>query len=157
MVDIQTVSIMLASASVIAGVVYYALQLRHQTKTRKTDAFWRIQQSFNSKEFLEAVFRVWNLDFEDYNDFLKKYGQPFAESPAAVALAVVGNLYEGAGELLHRGLVDYESISNIPTSITWEKMKPIIEGTRKQYNFPALYDKFEYLYNEVKKREQQLQ
>lgn len=37
MVDIQTVSIMLASASVIAGVVYYAFQVRHQTKIRQAD------------------------------------------------------------------------------------------------------------------------
>jgi len=35
-IDIQTISIMLASASVIAGVVYYALQLRHQSKMRQT-------------------------------------------------------------------------------------------------------------------------
>jgi len=34
-VDIQTVSIAIASASVVAGVVYYALQLRHQARTRQ--------------------------------------------------------------------------------------------------------------------------
>jgi hypothetical protein len=37
MVDIlllQTISIAIASASVVAGVVYYALQLRHQIKLR---------------------------------------------------------------------------------------------------------------------------
>lgn len=154
MVDIQTVSIVIASASVVAGVVYYSLQLRHQTKSRKTDAFWRVHQSFNSKEFLEASFKVWNLQFEDYDDFLKKYGPPFAESSVAVALGIVGNLYEGAGELLYRGLTDYKTISNIPTSLMWKKMEPIVEGARKQYNFPSLWNKFEYLHNESKKREQ---
>jgi hypothetical protein len=154
MVDIQTVSIVIASASVVAGVVYYSLQLRHQTKSRKTDAFWRVHQSFNSKEFLEASFKVLNLRFEDYDDFLKKYGPPFAESSLAVALSIVSNLYEGAGELLYRGLTDYKTISNIPTSMMWEKMKPIVEGARKQYNFPSLWNKFEYLHNESKKREQ---
>jgi len=154
MVDIQTASIVVASASVVAGVVYYALQLRHQTKMRKTDAFWRVYQSFNNKEFLEATFKVWNLEFEDYDDFLKKYGPPFAESPVAVAIAVVANLYEGAGELLHSGLVDHKTLSEMPTSMTWRKMKPIVEGARKQYNFPALWDHFEYLYNEGRKREQ---
>jgi len=154
MIDIQTVSIVIASASVVAGVVYYSLQLRHQTKSRKTDAFWRVHQSFNSKEFLEATFKVWNLQFEDYDDFLKKYGPPFAESSVAVALCIVGNLYEGAGELLYRGLTDYKTVSNFPTTMMWEKMKPIAEGARKQYNFPSLWNKFEYLHNESKKMEQ---
>ncbi|NWG10813.1 hypothetical protein HXY33_03555 [Candidatus Bathyarchaeota archaeon] len=85
---------------------------------------------------------------------MKKYGLPFAESSVAVALGIVGNLYEGAGELLYRGLTDYKTISNIPTSTMWEKMKPIVEGARKQYNFPSLWNKFEYLHNESKKREQ---
>jgi len=155
-VDIQTVSIAVASASVVAGIIYYALQLRHQTKMRKTDAFWRVYQSFNSKEFLEATFKVWNLEFEDYDDFLKKYGAPFAETPVAVAMSVVANLYEGAGELLHSGLVDYEALSEMPTNMIWKKMKPIVEGARKQYNFPTLWDHFEYLYNEGRKREQKL-
>jgi len=32
MVDIQTASITVASASVVAGVIYYALQIRHQNR-----------------------------------------------------------------------------------------------------------------------------
>ena len=113
--------------------------------------------SFNNKEFLEALLKVWNLEFVDYNDFVEKYGPPFAENPVAVALAMVGNMFEGAGELLHKGLADYETVTNIPTGMTWEKMKPIVEGARKQYNFPALWTDFEYLYNEMKQREQKLQ
>jgi len=34
MVDIQTVSIAIASAGVFAAAVYYILQLKHQTKIR---------------------------------------------------------------------------------------------------------------------------
>jgi hypothetical protein len=154
MVDIQTISIAIASASVVAGVIYYSVQIRHQTKARRTEIIWKNYQSFNSKEFLEAMFKVWNLEFVDYNDFVKKYGPPWSENPVSVALALVGNMFEGAGELLHKGLADYETVSNIPTGITWEKIKPIAEGARKQYNFPHLWIEFEYLYNEMKKREQ---
>jgi len=42
MVDVQTVSIVIASASVVAGVVYYALQIRHQAKMRQTDFIVRL-------------------------------------------------------------------------------------------------------------------
>jgi hypothetical protein len=40
--------------------------------------------------------------------------------------------------------------------ITWEKSKPIQEGLRKKYNQPKWGEWFEYLYDEVKKREHQL-
>jgi len=154
MLDIPSISAIVAAVGVLVGVVFTYLEVGNLVKARRTDVSWRIYQSFNSKEFLEATYKVWNLEFEDYNDFVKKYGLPFAESPVAVAFAIVGNLYEGAGELLYRGLADYESISNIPTSIMWEKVKPIVEGARKQYNFPTLFNKFEYFYNETKRREQ---
>ena len=37
MVDIQTVSIVVASTGVFAAAVYYIFQLRHQTKARQTE------------------------------------------------------------------------------------------------------------------------
>jgi hypothetical protein len=39
----------------------------------------------------------------------------------------------------------------------WEKVKPIIKGYRKASNQPTYLWDFEYLYNEMKKREQKLQ
>jgi hypothetical protein len=33
-------------------------------------------------------------------------------------------------------------------------LKPIVEGERKDYNQPRSLEWFEYLYNEMKKREQ---
>lgn len=38
----------------------------------------------------------------------------------------------------------------------WEKTKAFAEGMRKQRNEPRLLEYFEYLYNEIKKREQQV-
>jgi hypothetical protein len=36
-------------------------------------------------------------------------------------------------------------------------LKPVAEGVRKQKNTAEVHEWFEYLYNEVKKREQKLQ
>jgi hypothetical protein len=65
MVDIQTISIAIASTSVVAGVVYYALQLRHQArtrqdmvKTRQADLLMRLYLTYGSKEFQEALWTV---------------------------------------------------------------------------------------------------
>jgi len=154
MVDVQTASIVVASASIIAGVIYYALQLRHQTKVRQTDLSWRLLSSFNSKEYIEAYLKIVNLEFKDYNEFCKKYGSAFSDTPVQAALGMVCNLFEGAGGLLHRQLIDVETVSHmLPVSYTWEKVKPIVDGMRKELNLPPLYEWFEYLYNRMQKRD----
>ena len=61
MVDIQTVSIAIASASVVAGVVYYALQLRHQDKMRHLDLFMRLYSTWGSEDMLNAHNDSWLL------------------------------------------------------------------------------------------------
>jgi hypothetical protein len=157
-VDIQTVSIAIASASVVAGVVYYALQLRHQNKVRQTDLVIRLSSDIRRKEFLEAVMGVYEAEFKDYGDFVKKYGTPFSRNRVPLSFLMVGNFFEQLGILLRNRLIDDYLISQLfPTSVMWEKMKPVVEGIRKEYHGPQYYEWFEYLYNEMKKREQKLQ
>jgi hypothetical protein len=157
-VDVQTVSIVIASASVVVGIVYYSFQIRHQTKARQTDSYWRIQASFNSREYLEAFDRVSSLEFKDYNDFTEKYGDLLSgKSKVFVPFNIVCDLFEAIGYLLHNGLIEYDIANQFPVIRTWERVKPIVEGFRKKTNDPRDYEWFEYLYNEVKKREQKLQ
>lgn len=156
-VDVQTVSIMLASASVIAGVVYYAFQIRHQTKTRQTDLVWRMQQTMYDDDYRDAILKVLNLDFKDYEDFVKKYGPYLSDSPTMKALTKINVLYDGLGNLVAKKLIDFKlvySVFNTPCCRAWEKVKPIIEGYRKTSNQPTYLRDFEYLYNEIRKREQ---
>jgi len=159
-VDIQTVSIVIASASVVAGVVYYALQLRHQTKIRQTDLVMRLHSTWGSKEHLEALSKFMMMEFKDYNDYKKKYAPTgFPEKPEAIAFATVSVFFHGVGILLYMKLIDINLVARLfPTApiYTWEKMKPIVEGFRRERH-PQLYAEYEYLYNEMKKREQRLQ
>jgi len=87
----------------------------------------------------------------------KRYGQPFSGKPVTGAIIMVANLFEGVGVLLHRKLIDISMVADLlPVEMTWEKIKPIVGGMRKQFNEPRFYEWFEYLYNEMKKREQKL-
>ena len=155
MVDVQTVSIAIASASVVAGVVYYALQIRHQTRVRQTDLVVRLYSLWTGGDFLEAMLKVANLDYEDYTDFLRKYGPLSSETPVNIAFFKVANYFDELGILLHKGLIDADMVSEFlmpSTLITWNKMKPAIEGFRKDTG-RAFYHWFEYFYDETKKRE----
>lgn len=151
MVDIQTVSIMLASASVIAGVVYYAFQIRHQNRMRQTDLVMKLYSTFSSLEFQKIWHEVQGREAKDYRDYEKKYG--WAEYTS------VGTFFEGIGILLKRKLIGIELVDDMfttPIKWTWEKMREQTLEARKVRNQPEIHEWFEYLYNEMKKREQKL-
>jgi hypothetical protein len=163
MVDVQTVSTVMASASVMAGIVYYAFQVRHQTKLRQMDLFMRLYSAFTSKELTEAGLTTGSLEYKNYDDFVEKYGIPSDipsdKKPVWAALNMFINYFNEVGMLLHRGFVDIESVDELfgyRVAFFWEKLKPLIEGWRKQLN-PQVAKCFEYLYNEMKKREKKLQ
>jgi hypothetical protein len=161
-VDIQTISIAIASASVVAGVIYYSLQIRHQNRIRQTDLIIRLNPIFNvsATEFQQAGLTLLSLEYKDYNDFVKRFGSSATGKPELLAFHSVTNFFEAVGLLLKRHLVgidivwDYYGESAV---LAWEKIKPLIEGFRKQYNTPRAWEPFEYVYNELKKREQKLQ
>jgi hypothetical protein len=155
-VDVTEISAVIATAGVLIGVFYYVLEMRHQEKMRKTDLVIRLYSTWESKEFSEATLKTWNLEFEGYDDFVKKYGTWYSETEVYTALRMVGSFFELIGILLSCDLVDVSMVANtfgIPIETTWEKIKPLVEGGRKIYG-SYLYYNFECLFNEMKKREQ---
>ena len=48
MVDIQTLSIAIASVSVVVGIIYYSFQIRNQTKARQTDLVMRLSNLYSN-------------------------------------------------------------------------------------------------------------
>jgi len=157
-VDVTSVSAIVATAGVIIGVFFAVLQLRALVKTRRTDLVLRLYSTFGSREFQEAWVETLRMEFKDYRDYLKKYGAT-SEHPAYTSVNMVASFFEGMGILLRRNLIDIALIDDLHSTdiiLTWHKMKPIVEGWRKQFNRPQMSEWFEYLYNEMVKREQKL-
>jgi hypothetical protein len=50
MVDNTEISAFVAAAGVLIGVVYYILDMRNQTRIRKTDTLMKLYSSVSSKE-----------------------------------------------------------------------------------------------------------
>lgn len=162
MVDIQTISIAIASASVIAGIVFYAFQIRYQTRIRKTDLIVRMNPWFNisPKELLENANILLALDYKDYDDFVQKCGSLYSGKPVANSVRLLLNWGDGIGMLLKRNLVDIDIVVDSYGGIVpafYERVKPLVEGYRKDTRNQHHYEQLEYLYNEVKRREQKLQ
>jgi hypothetical protein len=155
LVDIQTVSIAIASAGVFLAAIYYILQIRNQTKIRQTDVVWRMFQTWNSVEFTDALPKAWNMALSDFEEFTRKYGVISSENnPAAKPISMVATYFEQIGFLVAKKLISLDHVYQLlPVTPWWEKLKPTVEGIRKQLNMPESYCWFEYLYNECKKRE----
>ena len=152
MVDIQTVSIAVASASVTLAAIYYMWQIRHQSRIRQTDLVMKLYSQFSSVEFQKTWEKVMKSEAKDFDDYTKKYDW-------SEALSVI-IFFEGIAILLNRKLIDLDLVGemfSIVIETTWEKNKDIILEARKAQNQPMLFGWSEYLYNEIKKREEKLQ
>ena len=152
MVDIQTISIAIASAGVFAAAIYYILQIRHQTQMRQTDLIMRLYSHYGSEEFQKALDKFRRRKAKDIHDYEEKYG--------AAEFIVIGTFFEGIGILLHRKLIDIGLVDDLftaPIKMSWDKMKDTIIEFRKELGQPTIFEWFEYLYGEMQKREQKLQ
>jgi len=157
MLDIPSISAVVAAIGVIIGVTLAYLEVRTLSKQRQTDLVMKLYSTFGSREFLEARKTVMDLKFQDYSDYVKKYGQ-FGRFEAVSEVCM---FFEGIGVLLNRKLLDISLVddlfSPISIKIIWEKMRPVVEGWRNQFNDPDTLEWFETLYNELQKREQRPQ
>ncbi|HUW48564.1 MAG TPA: hypothetical protein VMW36_07470 [Patescibacteria group bacterium] len=152
MVDIQTVSVAIASTSVVIVAIYYVFQIRHQTRLRQTDLVMRLYSTFGSKEFQDAWTRIESIEFKNYDEYVKKCGLG--------DYAQCATFFEGIGVLLQKKLIDINLVDvlfSVPLKFMYERMKPIIEGNREQFHDQRVFENFEYVYNEMQKREQKLQ
>jgi len=152
MLDIASVSALVAAIGVIVGIILTIKQLRNLVKQRQTDLVMRLHSRFGTREFIDAWEKILTREFDDYNKYVKKYGLS--------DVAIVGSFFEGIGVLLHRRLIDIDLVGELfreSSKMTWERTRPIVEGQRKQYDEPKWGEWWEYLYNEMQKREQTLQ
>jgi hypothetical protein len=145
MLDISTIATVVATASVVVGVIFTVLELRHMTKTRQTDLIMRIYENVSSKEATELLFRVGASKFTSFEDYAKKYGL----TDAAEAIGI----FERVGLLLEQNLIDIRLVDRLfggMIATMWEKLEPVVHGMRKALRQPYLAMHFEYLYHRMR-------
>ena len=150
-----------AALSVLVGVVFAVLQMKDAARTRHTELIIDLNPALriDVDDISESLPRVWGLEYEDFDDFIERYGEPIgqlATTPTNKAFYRLTEYYNGLGFLLHRGLIDIEEIEYLLSgsiSGIWQKTQPIIEGMRVRYEMPNLAEWFEYLYERMHDRE----
>jgi hypothetical protein len=140
MVDIQTATAVVTMASIIVGVAFTILEIRHFNRVRRTDIIMRIYERFGTREMVEAVNKVGGAEFTNMTEYRDRYGLN--------NISQVAVLFDGVGVLLEQGLIDIKMVDRLfgPTlHILWDRMKPVIYGMREGLNEPAFFAHYEYL------------
>ena len=159
MVDAQSISFIFAGLSIGVAAIYYTLTLRNtqraqqlQLETRQAQLFTQLYSEFRSEENLRLYGKALQMTWDDYDDFVKKYG--LEEWEERVPFMHMNLYYEEIGVLLEEGLIDVNLVIQLigsPFRLYWEKFEPIVLERRIRDNNPTNFDKMEYLYNEIKK------
>ena len=155
MVDIQTISVSLAAIGFLVASIYYTLTLRNQNRTRQAQLFMQIYGVFRTEEFQDNITGIMSWKWNDYDDFLEKYG-PNTNPNAWRALGSIAGYFEGIGLMVNKKLIDISLVENLMSThiiYFWEKISPLSIELRRDFNRPQIDVWKEYLYNEIKKRE----
>jgi hypothetical protein len=144
MIDIPTVASIVTTISIVVGVVFTILEIRHLAQTRKTEVIMKIYERFGTREIIEAINRVGNAKFENIADYSKKYG--FTD------ISLIAELFEGIGVLLEQSLIDIKMVDSLfgPTiNLLWVRMKPVRYAMREGPKEPFFFSHYEYLINRL--------
>ena len=145
MLDVSTIATVVATISVVVGVIFTILELRHMSKTRQTDVIMRIYDRFGSKEMVEAMYSVGQLRSQTSASSTRDLGK----LTGVIQIAVV---FEGLGVLLEQDLIDVKMVDALfgPTlDSLWEPIRPLIQRMRESLKQPTFFSHFEYLYNRL--------
>jgi len=160
MVDYGTISIVLTGIGLIVAITYYTLTLRNTSKARQRELILQRFQGYDL-EYMEAFVDVENItDWEDVDEFLKKYG-PESNPEAFSKYLYAMSIYNLAGVFLKEKIADADLIFQLyqPNTVIgmWEKFEPITRYFRERRRYPDYREPFEFLYNEAKKRYPEIQ
>jgi len=150
MITLEHVIYIIPILGLTASILYYAMVLRHQNKTRETQLFTQIFQVFKSESKWRDYLDHQLMEWEDYDDFHKKYGMGNLDTYSKI-LSMTWTLCN-IGRLVLDGMIDkqrvYDWIGSLVIS-EWTWSKPLIEEQRRRSNNPHIASDFEYIGEEM--------
>jgi hypothetical protein len=155
----QMVLSTLQTVGILVGIAYYVMTLNYtrrnqqqQLETRQAQLFMPIHSVYQSEDHIKAVSEIQKWEWEDYDDYMAKYGEEVNPEAYMMYRKVFGFL-EGLGVLVRRRLIDPSLVDDLMSGLViryWEKFEPIFVERRRQLNWPQVAEQIEYLYHQVK-------
>lgn len=153
MVSLEIIAILLSGVGISASIVYYANIIRNANRARQRELIFLRLQGY-SMEYTKAFANV--LDYTDWVD-AEDWERTYRADPEAWSQWLyIMRVYNVAGILLKENVSDADLIFQLypPMALInlWEQFEPVIRYTRESRNFPGLFQAYEFLYREAKKR-----
>lgn len=145
MIDVPTLSAIVVAVSVVIGLVFTLMELRHLAKTRRTDVIMRVYDRFGSREMVEAINSVGSLRPE-----LADASLPNQDWTGIIQVSI---MFEGLGVLLEQGLIDIRLVDEFfgpSLDSLWEPIRPFIYRMRELLKQPFFFSHFESLHNRLR-------
>ena len=160
MVELTIIRDCIAIFGVLAGFSYYVLTVRANQRnmkqtleTRQISLIDNIVTRSMGEQGFRNMFELLRYEWEDFEDFERKYGSENNVEATAKRFAVWQD-YNLIGLMLRKGLVEANDLFDMGVQgviFLWEKYKPIIEEERKRYLGNNFLKDFEYLAGEMLK------
>jgi hypothetical protein len=113
-----------------------------RVKPAEADVLLRLMQIADAPHSLEAMqYIIFQFDFQDYEQFI------IEAPPGSIRfnnLIRVAEFYDGLGVLVEGGVVDSDILFEL-FPVPWSKVEPIIQGMRRELDWPDMFDNFESL------------
>ncbi len=159
MVDLallQSVSYIAGALGVSVAAFYYAQTLRDNSKKRQIDMCLTLNNFLNSEESMRRFRELMYMDYENYEDFDKKYGSDNNPENFAKRMTAWCS-YNMLGYLVRKRLLDPETVWALNADAplwTWEKCRDLVYEAKRRYNGRTYMDDFEYLAKEMARLKQ---
>jgi hypothetical protein len=155
MVDLsllQSVSYIAGALGVCVAAFYYTLNIREAGKNRKIALTNTLLQTMASEEGIRRAISIINMEWSDWDDFLRKYDSRVNEENFIKRMVFVQNC-NYLGYLVKEGVVDIGSVYQLigeTVMDNWLKLKPVL------YKYVEIgdwgkdsFENFEFLANEM--------
>jgi hypothetical protein len=120
-------------------------------ETRRIGIVRDVMKDIQNENGLRTYFELLSYEWENYDDFEKKYGSENNPESAARRFASWSS-DNSMGALVRRGIIEVSDVydaGGLGIIWTWAKFKPIIEEQRRRYNGLNYLSDFEFLANSL--------
>lgn len=161
MIELSVVRDLVAIFGVIAGLTYYVLTVRNQSRARQAQLLMGLYEAYRSTESRLQSLELQSQEWTDYDDYFEKYGHN-TNHDAWAKWSAKASYFNGIGVLLEKKLIDISLVDALLSSSVyrhWNFMGPILVEWRKRLEETSEtrhrtlipFYGFDYLYNELTK------
>ncbi len=149
----QMVLSTLQTAGLLVGIYYYIMTLKNNRQNQRITMTTTLLEPFMTVEGNLVLMDLLNMEWNDLDDYKRKYDHRVNSENFAKRAAVFNRL-ESLGLFYRRGLLDLETLRSgggTIMTLLWRKFKPIVEMYRITDADKSLYKNWEYMAESVYK------